>query len=151
MPAARREEGAVLVEFAFVAPVFLLIVVGMLQLGIILNAKIDETHLASSGARYAAVNQNPNPDGSLQEYIRARADTAGMREAAQVCVEFLEGETGTSGQPGDPVKVTMSYAYDLIPLVGNSLDPSLASVTVVGDATMRLETIPDEIEEGCIA
>ncbi len=147
MPAVRREEGAVLVEFALVAPVFLLLLVGMLQFGIILNAKINQTHLASSGARYAAVDQNPNPDGTLQDYIKSRAGTQGLRTGSTVCLEFLEGETSTFGQPGDPVKVTMSYGYDLLPFLDNRL--SVGSVSVVGDATMRLETVPDEIDEGC--
>jgi hypothetical protein len=39
--------------------------------------------------------------------------------------------------------------YDLIPFLGNSLSPPAASITVSGDATMRLETIPDNIPEGC--
>lgn len=147
---ARREDGAVLVEFALVLFPLLLMLLGMLQFGILLNAKIDEIHLASSGARYAAVNQNPGaPDLTLQEYIKARADTGHLKENSRVCVEYPpNADTGTSGQPGDPVKVTMTYVYDLVPLLGNAFG-GIASLTIDGDATMRLEAVPDEIPGGC--
>lgn len=127
-----------MVEFALILVPLLLLVVGMLQFGIVLNAKIDETHLASSGARYAAVNQNPGP-GSLQDYIKEAADTQDMRDTATVCVEYPTG----SSQVGDPVKVTMSYDYQLLPLLGGIM------ITVQGDATMRLEAVPDNISAGC--
>jgi Flp pilus assembly protein TadG len=133
-----------MVEFAIIAVPLLLLVMGMLQFGVILNAKINEVHLASSGARYAAVNQNPGDaeDLTLQEYIKQRADTDDMRQTATVCVDFPTG----SSEVGDPVRVTMSYSYDLLPI----LDLGDA-ITVEGDATMRLEALPDAFSEECSA
>ena len=151
MPAAKREDGAVLVEFALVLPVLLLVVIGLMQFGILLNAKINETHLTSSAARYIAVNQNPAGGGSFVDYIKSRAGTTSLQEDATVCVEYPVGETGTSAEPGDPVRVTMAYTYDLIPILGDSLTPQVASITVTGDATMRLETFPEDIPAGCSA
>lgn len=145
MPAASREQGAVMVEFALILFPLVLLVVGMLQFGIILNAKIDQTHIASSGARYAAVDQNPGAPGILPDYLKARADTGDMRKYAKLCIDYpLNTNSGTFGQPGDPVRVTMSYDYDLLPLLGPP-----ASITIKGDATMRLETVPDNVAEGC--
>ena len=134
MPAVRKEDGAVLVEFAIVVPVLLLLVMGMLQFGILLNAWIDETHLTSSGARYAAVNQNPGASSglTLQDYIEQTADTQDLKDTATVRICFPAG----TSEIGDPVKVTMSYAYQLLPLLGGTL------MTVRGDATMRLEAVP---------
>lgn len=146
MNAVKNENGVVMVEFALVLVPLLLVLVGMLQFGVVLNAKIDETHLTSSGARYTAVNQNPGAgDGlSLQDYLKARADTENLRTLASVCVEYpVNSETGTSGEIGDPVRVTMSYPYDLVPLLGG------ATLSIIGDATMRLEAVPDDISEGC--
>ena len=146
MSVVSREDGAVLVEFAIVVPVLLLLVVGMLQFGLVLNAWIDESHLTSSGARYAAVNQNPgDPAGvALQDYIKQSADTADLQNSAKVCVEYPPNpETSTAGLVGDPVRVTMSYDYQLLPLIGGAL------ITVRGDATMRLEAAPDDIPAGC--
>jgi Flp pilus assembly protein TadG len=149
MQRATRDEGAVLVEFALVLPLLMLILLGTLQFGILLNAKINETHLTSSAARYAAVNQNPGDPDSLVDYIKGKAGTSGLRDTAQVCVTYPVSEDGSTGEAGDPVTVSMSYTYDLIPFLGNSLSPPAASITVSGDATMRLETIPDNIPEGC--
>ena len=144
MPRAHKEGGAVLVEFAIVVPVLLLLVMGMLQFGILLNAWIDETHLTSSGARYAAVNQNPDPSMTLQEYIKSRADTTDLRTTAKVCIEYpTNPDTSTAGEVGDPVKVAMTYDYQLLPLLGGVL------MKVTGDATMRLEAVPDNIPAGC--
>ncbi|HWI07431.1 MAG TPA: TadE/TadG family type IV pilus assembly protein [Solirubrobacteraceae bacterium] len=145
MSRARSDEGgAVLVEFALVLPLLLLVLLGTMQFGILLNAKINETHLTSSAARYAAVNQNPGAPGSLVNYIKARAGTADMRATAQVCVAYPNGPA-----PGNPVRVSMAYIYDLVPFLGDKLTPPQASFTVVGDATMRLETFPDNIPAGC--
>lgn len=151
MPAAKKEDGAVLVEFALVVPLLLLLVLGMLQFGILLNAKITETQLTASAARYAAVNQNPGGDEPLVDYIKQRAGTQDLRTNAQVCLEYPTGETGTSGEPGDPVRVSMTYTYDLLPFLGDALTPDVSSITVTGDATMRLETFPDDIPAGCTA
>jgi Flp pilus assembly protein TadG len=152
MPAARKEDGVVMVEFALVLSLLLLLAFGMLDFGILLNAKINETQLASSGARYAAVNQNPGDTISLQEYIKSRADTGDLRTNAKVCVEYPEGiDSGTSGLVGDPVRVTMSYDHDLIGFLTAKLAGSPASLTVNGEATMRLEAIPSNIAEGCTA
>jgi Flp pilus assembly protein TadG len=151
MPAATKEDGAVLVEFALVVPLLLLLVIGMMQFGILLNAKISETQLTASAARYAAVNQNPGDPDALVDYIKSRAGTNDLKNNAQVCLEYPTGETGTSGEPGDPVKVTMTYTYDLVPFLGNALTPDVASITVTGDATMRLEAIPDNNPAGCTA
>src|SRR5437868_458087 len=84
-----REEGQALVEFALVLPVLLVILFGTLDFGKAYNYWIDETHLASEGARYAAVNQTPDPSAaSFLDAIREQADTAELRNG------------GTSTVPG---------------------------------------------------
>jgi Flp pilus assembly protein TadG len=153
MPAANRDDGAVLVEFALVLVPLLLLLVGMLQFGLALNAKIDETHLTAEAARYAAVNQNPGSGltpPTLQRYIRTRADTTALQNSAVVCVEYPTNTvTGTSGNVGDPVRVTMTYSYALIPFLGSRLNGAPTSLPVNSEATMRLEAIPTNIPAGC--
>ncbi|MEA2217706.1 MAG: hypothetical protein QOJ35_332 [Solirubrobacteraceae bacterium] len=153
MQAAKRDDGAVLVEFALVLVPLLLLLIGMLQFGLALNAKIDETHLTAEGARYAAVNQNPGTGltpATLQRYIRTRADTTDLQNGAVVCVEFpTNSATGTSGNIGDPVRVTISYSYALIPFLGTKLLGSPGSLPVNSEATMRLEALPTNVSAGC--
>ncbi len=156
MQVKRREDGAVMVEFALVLVPLVLLIFGFLQFGLAMNAKIDSTHLTAEGARYTAVNQNPgltDPDpavSTLQEYIRSKADTAFLK-TAQVCINYpTNPETGTQAKVGDPVQVTLgpiSYTPFVGPLPGGF---TLPSVPVTSEATMRLEALPTNIPAGCV-
>jgi Flp pilus assembly protein TadG len=155
-PASLRDEsGVALVEFALVLPLLLLLLFGMLDFGKAFNYWIDETHLANETARWAVVNNNPG-SGSLQAWALSQADTAELQNGgtssvptqAQVCITFpTNSQTGTSGLVGDPVRVTVSVGYNWLPFVGNRIGST--SVTVVGDATMRLEAVPTNFSSGC--
>jgi len=151
----RDESGAALVEFALVLPLLLLLLFGLLDFGKAFNYWIDETHLANAGARWATVNNNPG-SGTLQQYILSQADTPELRtggtstvpSAAQVCISFpTNAQSGTSGQVGDPVQVTVSTEYNWLPFVGNRLTST--HVTLTGSATMRLEAKPTSYGAGC--
>ena len=52
-----EERGVALVEFALVAPILLVILLAVLDFGKAFNYWIDETQLASAGARWAVVNK----------------------------------------------------------------------------------------------
>src|SRR5687768_11117207 len=102
------ERGAAMVEFALVLPLLLVLVFGMLEFGKAFNYWIDTTHLANEGARWAVVNQNPGT-GTLQEYVKGRANTVELRDGgtasipagdeAEVCISFPNGTANV----GDPV------------------------------------------------
>ncbi len=69
----RDESGVALVEFAFVLPLLLVLLLGIIDFGRAFNHWIDATHLANVGARYATVNKNPGATGqTLQQYIQAQ-------------------------------------------------------------------------------
>ena len=51
-----RRRGAALIEFALVAPLLILLTLGMIQGGIILNARASLSNVAREVGRYAAVN-----------------------------------------------------------------------------------------------
>ena len=50
-----RERGQALVEFALIVPLFLIIVVGIIQFGVGLNYWLDLNRIANQGARWAVV------------------------------------------------------------------------------------------------
>jgi Flp pilus assembly protein TadG len=149
---SRDERGAALVEFALVLPLLLILVFGMLEFGKAFNYWIDTTHLANEGARWAVVNHNPGA-GTLQEYVKGRANTLELRDGgtssipagdeAEVCISFPNG----SANVGDPVLVTVTATYHWLPFVADRI--SSASVTISGSATMRLEAQPTNYGEGC--
>ena len=146
-----EEGGAAMVEFALVLPLLAVLLFGMIEFGRAVNYWIDGTHLANAAARWAAVDANPGPGGSLQESMRMQADTAELREggttsvpsAAQVCISFPDGT-----RVGDRVEATVSVDYNWMPLIGDALG-DVTSTTLTGSATMRLEQVPEDVEEGC--
>ena len=141
--ADENQAGVAVVEFALVLPILLLILLAMLDFGKAFNYWIDETQLASAGARWAVVNRNPASSGTLQAYIKSQADTGELKNGANVTICFPNGTSSI----GDPVKVKMSYTYNWlpffnrnVPLIGRVLNTS--STTIVGSSTMRLEAVP---------
>jgi Flp pilus assembly pilin Flp len=144
LPVVHEESGAALVEFALVLPLVLVLLLGALDLGKAFNYWIDETHLAHEGARYAAVNKNPGPEPSLQESIKAQADTPELQSALQVCISF----PGAGGaQLGEPVEVKVTSNYSFLSFIAEKLD--LATKTITATSTMRLERPPTNLSAGC--
>ena len=158
------ESGQGLTELALVLPLFLLLLLGMVDFGKAINYWIDQTHLANEGARLAAVNNNPGGTGqTLQQFILARAETA-EQQGCQTSAGTLQARTGTqrsahcaavnicfynssgnlytspaSATVGDTVEVIVRYAYDWLrgfPFPGNPF------TTISGTAAMRLESLP---------
>jgi len=154
------ERGTAVVEFVLVAPVLLVILFAMLDLGKAFNYWIDTTQLASSGARFAVVNANPGgATQTLQQYIRSQADTSELRAAdatslnvkqpAEVCITYPSG-TSTAGQP---VKVEVRVKYNWLPFLRDNLPIvgkvfGVTSITLSGSATQRLEAAPTNYSSG---
>jgi Flp pilus assembly protein TadG len=145
-----RESGAALAEFALVLPVLLLLLFGILDFGKAFNYWIDSTHLANEGARWAVVDKNPG-SGTLQDYIQDQATTEELRSggtasvpaAADVCISF----PGGTARVGDPVNVSVSSTYNWLPFLSDRI--GVASTTISGSATMRLEAVPTNYSPGC--
>lgn len=66
----RQARGASAVEFALVAPMFMLILVGMAQLGIVFFANAGLHNALAEGARSATVYPRPDP-GDVEDRINA--------------------------------------------------------------------------------
>src|SRR3954463_1528536 len=148
----RDETGTALVEFAFVLPLLLVLVLGIADFGRAFNYWIDSTHLANVAARYAAVNQNPGAATArtLQRYMELQASTKELRDGStqatpvDVCVTFPAGTSNV----GDPVKVEVKSTWSWLDyLVGQT---HLTSNTLKGSATMRLEAKPTKYSAGCV-
>jgi Flp pilus assembly pilin Flp len=133
----RNESGQSAVEFALVVPLLLLVIIGILHFGKVMNYWLDLNHVASEGARKAAVNHF-STDAGYETYIRGRLETDELRTGgtssipspATIAVCLPEGS-----DVGDPVTVQVSVDYSL-PFIG-------ATVPLRGTATMRLEQPAD--------
>lgn len=145
-----REDGQALVEFALVAPLLLIILLGILSFGKAFNYWNDANQLSAEGARFAAVNRKPAPGdpASLQQQIRLQGDTAELRNGgtsdvptpSQVCIDF----PSTTAKIGDPVRVTMTFTYNWLPILDLGVSDSITTTAV-----MRLESLPTNFTAGC--
>ena len=123
----RDERGVALVEFALIAPILFLILLGMLDFGRAMNNWNDVTQLANEGARLAAVNTDPTP------YVKSGASNYGFPTPTTSVKCSPSPQTGASVT----VAVTIPYTWYIGKLVPFLLPPTLKST-----ATMRLEQDP---------
>jgi TadE-like protein len=149
-----RERGQALVEFALIAPLFLLLVVGIIQFGIGLNYWLDLNRIANQGARWAAVDKYPNCNGTvgtpgcgvpatatnptLKTYLESEPVSGGLQPTASICFDVpappaLPALAGTVGQP---VTVRVESDFTFLPIM------NLAKIRLRGKATMRIEQDP---------
>ena len=129
----QREGGQALVEFALVVPVFLILLLGIVDFGWALRSWITVTNSAREGARTGAV-------GATCDDIKQRAvDTsADLLTLSDVAVQNCQGDPGTS------VVVTVTYDYSFITPLGALLTTfsggSLPStITMTSSSDMRIE------------
>jgi len=142
---AASERGVALVEFALVAPLFMLMLIAMLDMGKAFNYWIDNTHLANQGARLAVVNFQPPGGISLQEYVRRTADTGELKSGGTPSVPGANGSgvsicisyPGAGNAVGQPVRFVVTATYHWIPLVGGSI--GRLTTKIRGTAEMRIE------------
>ncbi len=121
-------------------PLLLILLLLIMDFGRAINYWIDTTHLASEGARLAAVDKAPG--GNLQTHIKNQADTEELRTGGpssgvqspglKVCVSYPEGRA-----VGNPVKVTVSADYNWMPFLGEQFGITTSKIS--GSATHRLE------------
>jgi Flp pilus assembly protein TadG len=108
----RRSRGAVLVEFALVAPVLLILLFGIIEFGFAFVQWLDVRHGARETARLVAVNYKPTAaEGSIQaqEILAegcARMDDGG--EGSSITIVVPSGQTGDPGEVGQRLEITVN-------------------------------------------
>ena len=142
----KREEGVAMTEFALIAPVFMLIVVGMLVFGRVFFYWIETNHLANETARWAAVDRNPYDvtapydTPTLQQGARGGGQTLEFENGTTVCIDFPDPDTPGAVQleaavePGDPVRVRVHQRFTIF---------GGWSLPIRGSSTMRIERDAD--------
>ena len=130
---ARGDQGAALVEFAFVMVLLFTLIFGIVSFGLILSFKQDMTRAAAEGARAGAVafpatNAETDAEAALDEAIQEFGgpnwNGTGCEVGARpglTCTAEIDACDG-SGQPppvDQCVFVDMSFDYDSNPLFGN--------------------------------
>ena len=154
MEESNRERGAVLVEFALVAPILFSLILFLATGAIAFNRQLSLNHSAGEGARYGAVISPTQTFSSgtwasnVRDLVIARSGgELDPASGATVCVSLVRGSTPTvvstpkpaswyttsaSGAPCDP--------SDVYPLYNPPVDDGLR-VQVVVTRTAQLEAI----------
>ena len=131
----RNQKGQAFVEFAIVLPIFLLLVLGIVQFGILFNNYLTLTDAVRAGARQAAVSRTladqvtPARNRVFQAAVNLKASDL------DVTVTPLDPSTGASSwvQGGD-VTVAATYPYSI-----NLLGLVVKSGRIASQTTERVE------------
>jgi Flp pilus assembly protein TadG len=126
----RREDGQALVELAFVLPILVAVMLGIVQFGIIFNNYVTMTDAARAGARKAAVSRFVEDDGAAAKAVVYADATSLDADQLDVSVD-ASPDWATAG--GD-VTVTASYPYTI-----NILGIVVKSGTLTTTTKERLE------------
>lgn len=145
--ARRRDDGAVAVEFALIAPLLLLLVFGLIQYGFYFWSMQGGTSAAREAARRAAVGE-PISCEAFQDYVRDRIGVTGDTDTAEITRTYTDEVSGEEVEPedvevGNVVTVSVTFnSYDMnIPFV-----PFIDDGVVSQTADSRVEYVPDEPE-----
>ena len=139
-----RESGQALVEFALILPLFLMIVVGIMQFAIGLNFWLDMQRIANQGARWAVVNEYPGCPRSgpntpcattLQQYLAQSEVAQGENLNVRICFP-------TTATVGNPVKVIIEQPLNFLSVVTFFTPGDGLQIDLTAEATMRLEQTP---------
>lgn len=126
----QSQQGQGLVEFALVLPLFILLIMGILDFGMALRAYVMVTNASREGARYAIVC--PASDGAIQDRVVEYASP--LVKKADVSVTWGPGGRCKSAEAVE-VKAYSDYTY-ITPVLGSFLPSPLR---LSAKTTMRSE------------
>ncbi len=116
-----RGRGQSLVEFALVIPIFVLVLVGILDFGWMLYCRMTVIDAAREGARYG-IAVPPASWGSMQSLVTSTVQSEAPGLALSnltdtvTCVPIVsktscDFNAAGDAQPGDAIKVTVTYQF----------------------------------------
>lgn len=141
---SRGEEGASLVEFALILPIFALLLFGLIDFGLVFGGFMSLRNGVGSGARAASVSlvdpsctTSSSPmDCTVKDRIGTLVGTTGI---VTVTIAFPTGSDGSTGQPGDPVEVCASATTSSSTGITS---PFLSGKAIHATSEVRLEQTP---------
>lgn len=109
--AHRDQRGTSLVEFALIAPLLLLLLVGVVDVARIVNAYVTVSHASREGAHWASLNPASTPTDVVQKAIVPRVVPLNPRTPVPMAVQVEYYDTAaatfkpfgaSAGDPGVP-------------------------------------------------
>jgi Flp pilus assembly protein TadG len=125
---ARDTHGASAVEFALVAPLLFLIIVGILDLGRAVNAYVTVSNAAQEGTHYAALHPTANPT-AIASAVRQRVaplapsavnvSTSYYDQASATFVAWPASPTPNANPTHTDVRVSVTYSWAAVTFIGS--------------------------------
>ena len=114
-------EGAAAVEFGLIAPFLILILLGIMEFGLVLNNYLELTDAARAGARQLAISRTsttPYTNATTALYastpnMTTSSITITMSVNGSTCASDSACATALSTAQGDPAELTASYPCSL--------------------------------------
>lgn len=140
--ALHEERGVSLVEFALIAPVLMLILVGILDFGRAINAYVTVGNAAREGTHYISVHPTAAPS-AIETAIRQRVVPLDPSRVT-VTATYDDGSTfrpwpasPTPNGTRTPVRVTVSYPWSAATFIGQFF-PGGAGATFTVSSTVEI-------------
>lgn len=129
MRSIHNQKGQSLVEFAIIVPILLLIVMGIFQFGMMLNAYLTIENVSREGARIGIIGSS---DAEINSAIIASSSNL---DPLKLTVSITPDEA--SRKSGDTLTVKVTYNYELtIPIISNLFN---SEAVLNGQTSMRIE------------
>ncbi|MCO6455567.1 MAG: pilus assembly protein [Pirellulaceae bacterium] len=128
-----RRRGASVVEFALVAPVFVLLVLGMIEYGRMIMVQQIITNASREGARQAVL------DGATAGDVTAQVNTYLANASVQGATVTITPDPLSDAAFGDPVTVAVDISFSQVSWLPSPL--FLANTSLQAQTVMRRETL----------
>jgi Flp pilus assembly protein TadG len=138
----RKRRGAAAVEFAIVAPVFFLLVFGMIEFGRMVMVQQILTNASREGARTAVLDGSTTTDVT-NNVITNMGDANITIDATNIT---LNPANPAAANYGDPVTVTVHVPFSQVswlpaPMLLSFLPAGKTDITLTATTVMRRETV----------
>ena len=125
----KNQKGQALVEFAIILPIIMLLIMGIFQFGMMLNAYITIENASREGARAGIIGSS---DAEIETLI---ISTSPSLEPERLTVTITPDETRRIA--GNTLTVKVTYDYKLtVPIISNLFNKV---IVLNGQTSMRIE------------
>ena len=137
-PRFRSERGSELIEFAIVLPIFLLILAGIFDFGMMFRSFEVVTNAAREGARVGVLEGYEAID--IESRIDAYMDAAGLTGPYTVSVATVPVVTTAGTFTARSVSVNYTYQFTVLAGIGIFFGGDYTSIPLQAASVMRTET-----------
>jgi Flp pilus assembly protein TadG len=123
------DAGQSLAEFAMVAPIFLILVFGIVDFSLGLKAWLTVSNASREAARVLVLGESCSQVTSQAQNVAQGLAGVTVSIAPATC----------TGNPGDPMTVTVSYTYNSVTPLGRFVKKFSGPITMTSTSTMRHE------------